>query len=545
MMHILFDVNIILDICARRKPFFQLACDSLEKCFADGCSPWIYTGSVQTLEFTLASELVRLKELDGCSLTRSMSLQIARKLLAIFSSKMNWLAALANEGDVFGADDPEDEQLIRALDRFPAGEIKLLTRDHRLLNSYPDKAISPEQYCQLPPEECKLPFIDLNAQQDQIRPELEKNMHRVLHHGRYILGSEVQELERRLCEYTGAKHCIGVSSGTDALLMPLMAWDIGPGDAVFTTPFTFIATAEVIRLIGATPVFVDIDPQTFNIDPKKLELAIRAVHDNAPEIYPLPRKPEGISRLVPKTIIPVDLFGLPADYDPITSIAEDYGLKVLADSAQGFGSQYKGRKSGTLGHATATSFFPAKPLGAYGDGGAIFTDDDELAETLESIRVHGKGKDKYDNVRIGLNARLDTLQAAVLLAKLDIFDKELEAKKEVAEQYTGLVADKTARISPPYIPQGFTSAWAQYSVLAETGKQRGDIQAALRKAGVPSMVYYPKPLHMQTAFGQLGYLPEDMPVAMDTARRILSLPMHAYLQDEQIVAIVETLRQSH
>ncbi len=486
MKHILFDVNIIVDICARRKPFFKLSCDSLEKCFADGCSPWIYTGSVQTLEFTVASELVRLKELDGCSLTGSMSLQIARKLLAIFSSKMNWLAALANEGDVFGADDPEDQQLIRALDRFPEGSIKLLSRDKLLLSKYPEKVISPEQYCQLPAEECKLHFIDLKAQQDQIRPELEKNIHQVLHHGRYILGPEVKELERRLCEYTGAEHCVGVSSGTDALLMPLMAWGIGPGDAVFTTPFTFIATAEVIQLLGATSVFVDIDPRTFNIDPQRLELAIRAVKENDPSIHPLPKLPPGVKAMVPRAIIPVDLFGLPADYDPIMELAKKYDLKVLSDSAQGFGSEYKGKRSGTLGHATATSFFPAKPLGGYGDGGAIFTDDDQLAEALKSIRVHGKGKDKYDNIRTGLNARLHTMQAAILLTKLDIFDNELDAKQKVAERYTGLIADKKAEIIPPHIPEDFRSAWAQYSMLAETEKQRGDIQAALKDAGIPA-----------------------------------------------------------
>ncbi len=454
MKHILFDVNIIVDICARRNPFFQLACDSLEKCFADGCYPWIYTGSVQTLEFTLASELVRVKELDGCSLTRSMSLRIARKLLATFSGKMNWLASLANEGDVFGADDPEDEQLIRALDRFPAGEIKLLTRDQRLLDSYPDKAISPEQYCQSENNAGQLNFIDLKAQQNTIRPSLEKNIHQVLHHGRYILGPEVQELESRLCEYTGARHCIGVSSGTDALLMALMAWNIGPGDAVFTTPFTFIATAEVIQLLGATPVFVDIDPKTFNIDPDKLELAIQALQAGDPSIYPLPRA----SGLKPRAIIPVDLFGLPSDYDAIMELAQRYDLKVLSDSAQGFGSEYKGMKSGTLGHATATSFFPAKPLGCYGDGGAVFTDDDDLADALESIRVHGKGRDKYDNIRVGLNARLHTLQAAILLEKLEKFPQELEAKQKTAQQYTNLLNTDALSLVTPHVPNGLLSA---------------------------------------------------------------------------------------
>ncbi len=378
-------------------------------------------------------------------------------------------------------------------------------------------------------------FIDLKAQQDVIRPQLENNIHKVLQHGSYILGPEVKELEERLCNFTGAKHCIGVSSGTDALLMPLMAWGIGPGDAVFTSPFTFIATAEVIQLLGATPVFVDIDPRTFNIDPAKLELAIKALEKNDPSIHPLPRG----CPLNPKVIIPVDLFGLPADYDPITALAEKHGLKVLSDSAQGFGSEYKGKKSGTFGHVTATSFFPAKPLGGYGDGGAIFTNDEQLATELESIRVHGKGTDKYDNIRIGLNARLDTIQAAVLLAKLDIFDQELEKKQAVAERYTQFIDEGASGLTPPFVPQGLKSAWAQYSVLAEDDVQRGNIQTALRNAGIPSMVYYPKPLHLQTAFSGLGYKLGDFSISEDISERIFSLPMHGYLSNDLIDNIKE------
>ncbi|RLC28919.1 MAG: aminotransferase, partial [Deltaproteobacteria bacterium] len=380
-----------------------------------------------------------------------------------FSKDKQWLAALAEEGHVFDSVDPEDEQLIRALKRFPTEDIKLLTRDTLLLKKYPDKAISPERYCQIDKLDKSLNFIDLKAQQRSIRPALEKNIHRVLHHGRYIMGPEVKELETRLCNYTGAKHCIGVSSGTDALLMPLMAMDIGPGDAVFTTPFTFIATAEVIRLLGATPVFVDIDPGTFNLDPGKLASAIEAVRKNDPAIYPLPQQTGPLS---PKAVMPVDLFGLPADYDPIMALAEAHGLKVLSDSAQGFGSVYKERKSGTLGHATATSFFPAKPLGAYGDGGAIFTDDEDLAARLESIRVHGKGTDKYDNIRIGLNARLDTLQAAILLAKMEIYPREVQLRQEVAKRYTDLLSTQSSALSTPFVPEGMKSAWAQYSLLA-------------------------------------------------------------------------------
>ena len=540
MKHLLLDVNIALDLLFRRGNYKQVE-QLIRKSREFNVPLWFSTSSLAVTEFSLINELKK----EGT--TEKYAKNIARQNLVEFLKCVSLLSNYGFDQDMViqKSFDIKEAQAAISFSHLH-GEKRIVTNNARFDTLGMVKTCSVSEaieWITQESEDTQLQFIDLKAQQDSIRPRLEKNIHAVLSHGRYILGPEVKELEQRLCQYTGAKHCIGVSSGTDALLMPLLAWDIGPGDAVFTTPFTFIATAEVIRLIGATPVFVDIDPQTFNIDPKKLELAIRAVHDNAPEIYPLPRKPEGISRLVPKAIIPVDLFGLPADYDPITSIAENHGLKVLADSAQGFGSQYKGRKSGTLGHATATSFFPAKPLGGYGDGGAIFTDDDELAETLESIRVHGKGKDKYDNVRIGLNARLDTLQAAVLLAKLDVFDKELEAKEKVAERYTSLFADKKAKISPPYIPKGFRSAWAQYSVLAKTGKLRSEIQAALKDAGIPCMVYYPKPLHMQTAFAQLGYLPEDMPVATDTAQRIFSLPMHVYLQDNQIVAIAETVMQ--
>lgn len=386
-------------------------------------------------------------------------------------------------------------------------------------------------------------FIDLKKQQERIIPQIEEKIQTVLRHGRYILGPEVKELEQQLTEYVGVKHCLGVSSGTDALLMSLMAWDIGPGDAVFTTPFTFIATAEVIQLLGATPVFVDIDPQTFNIDPKRLALAIEAVQKNDPAIYPLPYR-ENNNPLSPKVIIPVDLFGLPADYDPIMKLAAQHDLFVLADSAQGFGGEYKGKKAGSLSHAATTSFFPAKPLGCYGDGGAIFTDNDELFNTLESIRVHGKGRDKYDNIRVGLNARLHTIQAAILLAKLQIFPDELVRKQAVAEQYTASLSTTTDLLTLPYVPQGMQSAWAQYSLLAKTGKLRGKIQEKLKKQSILTMVYYQTPLHIQTAFTHFGYQSEDFSVSMDTASRIFSLPMHAYLSKEDIQCITTAIEQA-
>ena len=364
-------------------------------------------------------------------------------------------------------------------------------------------------------------FIDLNAQQQRIRPKIEAKIKQVLDHGNYIMGPEIAELEGKLAEFVGIKHCISVASGTDALLMALMAYGVGPGDAIFTTPFTFFATGEVISLLGATPIFVDINPQTFNIDPARLEEAI---------VNFCQRSTVNNHHLTPKGIIPVDLFGLPADYDAINTIANKHNLFVVEDAAQGFGGVYKGRNAGSLAEVATTSFFPAKPLGCYGDGGAIFTDDDELAVKLCSIRVHGKGTDKYDNVRIGVNGRLDTIQAAILLPKLDIFPDEMVSRQRVAETYSKNL-EGLQSITIPAVPIGCCSAWAQYSILTD---RRSELQMELGKNGVPTAIYYPKPLHLQPAFADLGYRPGDFPIAEDCASRIMSLPMHPYLDDEII-----------
>lgn len=368
-------------------------------------------------------------------------------------------------------------------------------------------------------------FIDLKEQYRYLQNEMKSNIETVLKHGKYILGPEVKELEQQLAEYAGVRHAISCSNGTDALLMTLMAWGVGRGDAVFTTPFTFIATAEVISLLGATPIFVDIDADTYNIDVKMLEQSIeRTVNEG---------------KLNPKAIIPVDLFGLPADYDAIINVARKSGLKVLEDAAQSFGSIYKQKRAGSLADAAATSFFPAKPLGCYGDGGAIFTDEDELAEKLMSIRVHGQGRDKYENVRIGINGRLDTIQAAILLAKLKVFDEELRARNQIALKYTlGL---KNV-LKTPSIPNELVSSWAQYSVLAEDQKKREILREKLNKAGVPTAVYYPIPLHLQQTFQYLGYKEGDFPVSEDVSRRIFSLPMHPYLKDETIEEIIKAIQ---
>jgi UDP-2-acetamido-2-deoxy-ribo-hexuluronate aminotransferase len=367
-------------------------------------------------------------------------------------------------------------------------------------------------------------FIDLAAQQRRISDKLHANMARVLSHGQYINGPEVRELEAALAAYVGVKHAVGCASGTDALLMALMALDIGPGDAVFTTPFTFVATAEVIGLIGATPVFVDIDSATFNIDPAKLEQAINAVEKSDSALHPLPGAAGG--KLRPRAVIPVNLFGLPADYDEIGTVAARHGLAVIEDAAQSFGGEYKGRKACSFGVIACTSFFPAKPLGCYGDGGMCFTDDDRFVEILHSIRSHGQGSDKYENIRIGINGRLDTLQAAVLLAKFAIFPEEIDLRQEVVRCYNELLA---GFVATPEIPEGCKSAWAQYSILVRDSVERSDLMAKLTEAGIPTAIYYPKPLHLQTAFAGLDYREGDFPVSEDCARRIFSLPMHPYL----------------
>ena len=370
----------------------------------------------------------------------------------------------------------------------------------------------------------RLDFVDLKSQQQQISAALAENIQRVLAHGQYVMGPEVQELETRLAAYVGVKHAVSCSSGTDALLMSLMAYGVGPGDAVFTTPFTFIATAEVIQLLGATPVFVDIDPKTFNLDPQALAEAVGRLGQNP-----------GTAHLKPKGIIPVDLFGQPADYDRIHTIAQGHDLFVLEDAAQSFGATYKGRRAGALSEMAATSFFPAKPLGCYGDGGAVFTDDDDLAEVLRSIRVHGQGKHKYEHVRIGLTGRLDTLQAAVLLAKLEIFDQEVTARQRVARQYSEALHRV---VEVPFVDPACTSVWAQYSVLSE---HRELLLQKLQEAQIPTAIYYPLPLPLQRAFAHLGYKPGDFPVSESASRRIFSLPMHPYLGQADQERIIEVL----
>ena len=367
-----------------------------------------------------------------------------------------------------------------------------------------------------------IPFIDLAAQRQRLGRTIDDAIARVVGHVQFILGPEVQAVEAELAAFCGARHAVTCASGTDALLMPLMAKGIGPGDAVFTPAFTFYATAEVAALVGATPVFVDVEEDSFNLDPKSLARAI------------------GVARklgLRPKAVIPVDLFGQPADHAAIAAIADAEKLFVVDDAAQGFGATYRNRRIGTFGDATGTSFFPAKPLGCYGDGGAVFTEDDELAETMRSLRVHGEGRARYDCARIGLNARFDTIQAAVLIEKLKIFPDEIAARARIAARYSAALSDVTV---VPRVAEGSTSVWAQYTIRVAP-ERRAAFAATLKSQGIPTAIHYPKPVHQQTAYRHYPVAGGGLPVSERLAAEVISLPMHPYLEapvQDRIIAAV-------
>lgn len=370
-----------------------------------------------------------------------------------------------------------------------------------------------------------IPFIDLQAQRKRIETEINAAIQKVLEHGTYIMGPEVAEFEKDLQSFCGAKHAISCSDGTDAISLALMALGIKAGDAVIVPSFTFASTAEVVALIGATAVFADTDKRTFNVSPLSVISAIETA------------KKQG---LTPKAMISVDLFGLPADYDTLEIIARDYGLALICDSAQGFGGVYKGRMTGSIGDITTTSFFPAKPLGCYGDGGAVFTNRDDLADILRSLKVHGKGSDKYDNIRIGLNSRLDTLQASILIEKLKIYADEIEKRNHVAKRYNEALREI---VETPFVPEGLTSVWAQYTLLLPHHIDRAAFMASLKENNIPSVIYYPKPLHQQTAYKHFPSAKDGLPVCEDQSRRVVSLPMHPYLTEGEIDQVIDAVRQ--
>lgn len=368
-----------------------------------------------------------------------------------------------------------------------------------------------------------IPFIDLKTQLEHIRSDIDAAIKRVLDHGQFIMGPEVHELEKQLAEFCGVKNAITCANGTDALGLVLMAKNVKPGDAVFVPSFTFAATAEVVAWVGATPVFIDSLEDTYNMDPVSLEQGIAYARK-------LGLKPTGI--------IPVDLFGQPADYDQIQPIADTHGLWVMADAAQSFGARYKDRMVGNIGDVATTSFFPAKPLGCYGDGGAIFTNDDDLAALIKSLRVHGQGSDKYDNVHIGINGRLDTIQAVILIEKLKIFPNELVTRQHIANAYN---AELKNHVTVPHLLDNTTSAWAQYTVCLPDDINREKLMADLKAVGIPTVIYYVRPLHLQTAY---KYYPTAtggaLPVCESLAKKVLSLPMSGYVGNEDKQKVIET-----
>lgn len=369
-----------------------------------------------------------------------------------------------------------------------------------------------------------VPFVDLKTQYARLKPQIADAIQDVLDDGRYILGPAVTKLESELAEYCGVRHAISCSSGTDAIIMPLIAYGIGPGDAVFVPSFTFTASAEAIILVGASPVFVDVEEDSFNLDLADLDAKIAATRAGG--------------KLNPKAILAVDLFGLPADWDELNTLADREELHLISDAAQSFGGVYDGKRVGSLAHVSCTSFFPAKPLGCYGDGGAIFTDDDELAELLMSIRVHGQGADRYEIARIGINGRLDSIQAAILSVKLQILDDELAARDHLASVYDEELKD--AVTVPKRIP-GRQSAWAQYTIKTD---RRADIQAALNEAGIPSAIYYPKPMHLQAPYLPYGGGEGSLPISETICHQVMSLPMHPYLPDDDARRVAEVIRKA-
>lgn len=378
-------------------------------------------------------------------------------------------------------------------------------------------------------------FIDLQAQRARIADKINAAVMKVIEDGKYIMGPEVKAFETQMAEFSNTKHALGCANGTEAIALPLMAWDLRPGDAVFCPSFTFAATGEVVPWLGASPVFVDIDPKTYNMDPAHLEASIEAV------------KAEG--KLKPKVIIAVDLFGQPADYPAISAIAKKHGLKLIADSAQGYGCTIDGKHPGHWADAVTTSFFPAKPLGCYGDGGAVLTNDDELAEIIDSLRVHGKATQsdvegrsfdhdpKYLNMRIGMNSRLDTIQAAILIEKLAIFADEIEARNRIAARYNEHLADHVASV--PFVIDGGVSVWAQYTLEHDN---RTGLQAHLKEKGVPTAVYYPIPIHKQDIYSRYPLGPGGLPVSEEKAERVMSLPMHPYLDEKTQDQIIDAVR---
>ena len=503
-MNYILDNNIVIDLLSPRRTLkYPKSKEVYDFLSAQDSKIFISSSSIDNIEFILFKEM---KEQDRYS--NKETLNIVHKMIKNFLKTVK--IAKTPSYLEFDYDDLEDSQIIASANAINA---KVITRDEKMLQKYDNIALKPEVLLSMKIDN-KIDFANLKKQYFMYQPELEAEMDRVLNNTAYIMGDAVRELEQNLQEFTGAKYAITCSSGTDALLLAMMALNIKPGDEIITTPFTFIATAETIAFLGAKPVFVDIDEKTYNIDAFKIE--------------------EKITNKT-KAIIPVSLYGQPVDIDAIQNIADKHNLKVIIDGAQSFGATYKGKTDSNLGDISTTSFFPAKPLGCFGDGGAVFTNDDALAEKIKSLRVHGQSK-RYHHKYIGMGGRMDTIQCAVANVKLKHYKKDLSLRQEVAEKYMQAFAGKDLVL--PFVAKERTSAWAQYSVRV---KNRDEVQAKLKEAGIPTAVHYPMPLHLQEAFEYLGYKQGDFPISERVSEEIMSLPMNPYMTDEEIKYIAKAL----
>lgn len=515
--HIVFDTNILLDVILCRGDTWHVSSLLIEATRKKQVLGWYAPHTLTTLYY-LVEKTIRIEFSN-----REESEQVAHQAIVEMLKSLQPLLQVGDELLQIAPKkgmDLEDEVIIRQAKATLETPI-FVTRDQRLLNQYsdahkPEQIINSEGNLKLFEKSANknIPFIDLAHQQHRIRTQLSRNINAVLNSGQYILGSQVSELEEKLATFTGAKYCITVANGTDALQIAQMALGIGPGDEVITPGFTYIATAETVALLGAKPVYVDIDPKTYNLDPAKLEAAI--THKT-------------------KAIIPVSLYGQCADFDAINAIASKYNLPVIEDAAQSFGASYKGKKSCNLTTIACTSFFPSKPLGCYGDGGAIFTNDDELAKVMRQIARHGQDR-RYHHIRVGVNSRLDTLQAAILLPKLEIFAEEIKLRNQVASSYTQQLNEAGINTTP-FVEAHNISAWAQYTIRV---KNREQVQQKLKEAGIPTAVHYPIPLNKQPAVeDSKAYLP----IGDEVAEEVMSLPMHPYMTEFDQLSVIESLLQ--
>ncbi len=514
-MKVLLDVNVVVDICTLREPFYTESVAAVDWMDGKGISKHLYAGSVQTMQFVLMSELVRRDKKNNIKKNNSFYEEEAKSLLYDFTDDLVWVSALSEDGHVYNDVDPEDAQLIKAVNRMGHDAV-ILTRDKGLLERF-DKAISPKQFLsEYAGKEIdrQIPFCDLKKQLDEYRPELEDAVFSVLESTAFINGPAVKNLAEDLSSFSGVKYSVPCASGTDAILLALMALNVEPGDEIIVPAFTFIATASMVSFYKAVPVFADVDPVAFTIDPGEIE-----------------------GKITSKTvgIIPVSLYGQCAPMDEINEIAEKHGLWVLEDAAQSFGAEYKEKKSCSLSKIATTSFFPAKPLGCYGDGGAVFTSDDTLAEKVRLFANHGQAK-RYYHSRIGINGRMDSIQAAVVRAKLKHFADEIRMRNNVAEMYTERLKDV---VKTPVVLDNNLSTWAQYTIQSE---KRDSIREHLNGKGIPTAIHYPMSLPRQEAFSYLN-TGKDFPVSDRLSNQVMSLPIHPFLTEQEIDLICSAIKE--